>query len=130
MIRSIGLYLLFFFLSLNSYSQQDTISSAQTGIALEDPSNIITRVSIFNEHQKLKSGQFLNITTTRTVMAIGKRFTTRLDIPVVYNSTAVPGTDQFGLGDISVRLLVYRIYGSPRAALLTSVEFSFNTARS
>jgi len=129
MIKSI-IILFCLLLFLDSYSQQDTTSTAQSNIALEDPSNIITRVVLFNEHQKLKSGEFLNVTTARTVVAIGKRFTTRLDIPVAYNSTSIPGVEQFGLGNISLRLLGYRVYGSPSAALLTSIEFSFNTATS
>jgi len=99
-------------------------------MALDDPSNFLTRITIFSELQQMKNDEFLNITTVRSIVAIGKRFTTRLDVPIVYNSTPLPGSDSYGLGDISVRLLGYRIYGSPKSVLLTSVEFSFNTAQS
>lgn len=131
MKKSICLYFLCSIIALVTYGQQDTTATeAQSGISQDDPSNFISRTEVFNKLQKLQSAEFLNVTTTRAVIAIGKRMTTRFDIPVVYNTTSLAGYDQFGMGDISVRLLGYRIYKSPKAALLTSVEFSFNTAQS
>jgi hypothetical protein len=86
-------------------------------------------MEIFNELQHRDIGD-LYVTTFRGVIALGKRMTTRLDVPLVYNSVKVQEQDQFGIGDISVRLLGYKFLESKRAALLASVEFSFNTAQS
>lgn len=125
---------LYFFLLLIvkfSYAQQDTTAvGTQSAIAQDDPAQFLTRVEVINELQHFESIDFLNVTTIRSVIALGKKFTTRFDIPIVYNSHAVAGYDQYGLGDISVRLLGYKFLESQKAALLASVEFSFNTAQS
>ena len=72
----------------------------------------------------------LNVTTIRSVIALGKKFTTRFDVPIFYNSKAVGDYAQTGIGDISIRLLGYKFMESGKSAILTSVEFSFNTAQS
>ncbi len=125
-------FFVFSFLSfLVAHSQEDTtISKNNSGITQDDPSQFITRAEIFNELMKLPSGEFLNFTTLRSVIALGKKFSTRFDIPFMYNSTFGTGYDNSGIGDISVRLLGYKINQSPNSALAASVEFSFNTARS
>lgn len=113
------------------YGQQDTTTvGPQSSVAQDDPSQFLTRVEVINELQHHKSIDVLNVTTLRSVIALGKKMTTRLDVPIVYNST--PGTEyaQAGIGDISVRLLGYKLLESKRAAMLASVEFSFNTAQS
>jgi len=49
----------------------------------------------------------------------------------VYNSFASPaGYSQFGLGDISFRLLGYKFFQSKKSALTASIECSLNTAQS
>jgi hypothetical protein len=130
LIRSFYIYFFCALIASTVYGQQDTTASAPSGMAQDDPSNFATRGELFNGLQRLQSGEFFNVTTARSIIAMGKRFTTRVDVPFVQNTTPGTGYDQQGLGDISVRLLGYRIYKSPKAALLTSVEFSFNTAQS
>jgi hypothetical protein len=98
----------------------------------DDPSQFITRIEVYNELQYHASRDlYLNQAVARAIIKLGKRFTTRIDIPYVYN-TIGPATQaqQSGLGDISVRLLGYQLYQRPRSALTASVEFSFNTAES
>ena len=115
----------------NTFAQQDTSATATLNGPREDnPADFITRLEVFNKLQQFQHGVYLDVTTLRAVVALGDKFTTRLDVPVVYNSMNIQGYVQFGIGDISLRLLGYRIFKSPRSALLTSVEFSFNTAQS
>ena len=59
-------------------------------------------------------GYYLNQTIWRTNVKIGKRFTTRVDIPWVYNTKYSPeGYKHSGIGDISFRLLGYRYFRIP-----------------
>lgn len=126
--RALSIYLVFTCVA-GAFSQQD--STAASGVlAQDDPSQFLTRTEVFNELQYRKGVGYLNMFTARAVVALGKRMTTRVDIPVLYNSAPVEGYDHSGLGDISVRLLGYKIMESRRAAMLASVEFSFNTAQS
>ena len=98
---------------------------------LDDPSQFFTRVEIFNEIQNYKNDIYLDVTTFRTIAKIGKRLTTRLDVPVVYNSTtSISGNKQFGIGDISFRLLGYRFLETKNSAVTASIEVSLNTAQS
>jgi len=100
-------------------------------ISADDPSQFLTRVEIFNEFQHYdKAGGFnLNQTVVRTIVKLGKRFTTRVDIPFVNNTFPYPqGFDKFGLGDISFRLLGYNIHQARRSAVTASLEISLNTA--
>ncbi len=97
----------------------------------DDPASFLTRLEVFNEFQHYdKAGGFgVNQTTLRTILKIGKRFTTRFDVPLVSNTIPnAQGYASFGLGDISIRLLGYKIKESPRSALTASVEFQFNSA--
>lgn len=118
------------------YGQTDTDTTAkqQTLVSSDDPSQFFTRTEFFSELQTFKNGKsdfYLNQTTFRNIVKIGKRFTTRLDIPFVYNSLSLPsGEKQFGLGDISIRLLGYKFMESPKRAITASIELSFNTANS
>jgi hypothetical protein len=84
---------LFCLLSLeNIFAQQDTSAIAKpNGPAEEDPANFITCLEVFNKLQQLQNNEYMNVTTVRAVVALGHNFTTRLDIPMVYNSTYVPG---------------------------------------
>lgn len=112
-------------------AQQDSTKTAvHSGIIHDDPSQVLTRFELFNELQRLQNGEDRNVTTIRSVVAFADRFTTRIDIPLVYYSGEVSDFDQFGLGDISVRLLGYKLIDAKSSALLASVEFSFNTAQS
>jgi hypothetical protein len=62
---------------------------------------------------------------------LGKRFSTRLDVPYVYNSLTPPeGERKSGLGDMSVRLLGFSFLNKPKAAVTLSMEATFNTASS
>lgn len=116
-------------------STSDTLTSQPVPrvISADDPSQFLTRVEVFNEFQHYdKAGGFnLNQTVLRTIIKLGKRFTTRVDIPYVTNTFPYPqGFDQGGLGDISFRLLGYNIYQARRSAVTASVEVSLNTASS
>jgi hypothetical protein len=120
---------------LNAQAPSDTLISLPVPrvISADDPSQFISRVEIFNEFQHYdRSGGFnLNQTVLRTVVKLGKRFTTRIDIPYVTNSFQYPqGFNKSGLGDLSFRLLGYNIYQTRRAAVTASVEISLNTAAS
>jgi hypothetical protein len=104
----------------------------------DDPSRYITRFEVFNELQRyhyfvpLKADNiYLNQTTFRGIIKLGEKFTTRLDIPFVYNSfNSIAGLQQFGISDISFRLLGFKMLESPKRALAASIEFSLNTANS
>jgi hypothetical protein len=98
----------------------------------DDPSQFFTRIEVFNELQYYdKADVYLNQTVVRTIIKIGKRFTTRLDLPFVYNSFTSPANHkQSGLGDISFRLLGFRFIEKPKSAVTASIEISMNTAES
>lgn len=110
----------------------DSLTNSQNNINADDPSQFLTRIEVFNEIQYHKKGDFyLNQTVIRGVVKIGKRFTSRIDIPLVYNSlTNRNNANKVGLGDISFRLLGYKITETPKTALTTSIEVSLNTAQS
>jgi len=113
------------------FAQQDTVLNKQAGEAAENPNNFFTRTELFNKVTALRNGGYLNATTFRTIINLGKGFTTRFDIPVSYNSLpAPPGFNQFGLGDISIRVLGYKLIENPKSAIVASLEMSFNTASS
>jgi hypothetical protein len=127
---------LFFFFVLNhtgillAQTSPDSLKNNNTNA--DDPSQFLTRIEVFNELQRYnKSDFFLNQTVLRTIVKIGKRFTTRIDLPYVYNSfTTDENTQQSGLGDISFRLLGYKFRERPKSAFTASIEFSLNTAES
>ena len=87
----------------------DTVKQEQIKKNADDPANFLTRVEFFNElqHYERNGNDFyVNQTTLRTILKIGKRFTTRIDLPYVYNSINAPSNyKQSGIGDISFRLL-------------------------
>jgi hypothetical protein len=125
------------FSSILAQSSSDTLTSlsVKRELPADDPSQFFTRVEIFNEFQHYnRSGGFnLNQTVVRTIVKIGKKFTTRVDVPFVNNSFPFPeslGYDKFGLGDISFRLLGYKIREKKRSAVTASIEVSLNTASS
>jgi hypothetical protein len=112
-------------------AKTDSLSTGQSASDVDDPSQLFSRVEVFNDLQHLTNGDYLNQTVLRTNLKIGKRFTTRLDIPYVYSSAQPPeGKNHSGLGDISFRLLGYRIHQSPLSAVTASIEVSLNTASS
>ena len=124
---------LFLFLYLDGKllrSAGTTTAESQRVIAQDDPAQFLTRIEVFNELQHHKTVEYLNVTTVRSVIALGKKFTTRFDVPIVYNSMPVGEYAQTGIGDISIRLLGYKFMESGKSAILASVEFSFNTAQS
>ena len=100
----------------------------------DDPSQFFTRIEFFNElqHHKRNGNDFyLNQTTLRTILKIGKRFTTRIDLPYVYNTINHPANyKQSGIGDISFRLLGYKFFEKKLSAFTASIEISMNTAES
>jgi hypothetical protein len=130
--------LLFFFLLLMNFNilycqnLSDTTKTNQNEVAAgDDPSQFFTRIELFNEVQHFPNDIYLDQTTLRINVKIGKRFTTRLDVPFVYNSlSSAADYDHFGLGDISIRLLGYQFLQSKRSALTASIEVGFNTAQS
>ena len=85
----------------NAQTSADTLAE-KTERAADDPSQFFTRTEIFNDLQHYNKDFYLNQTVLRTVVKFGKRFTTRLDIPYVYNSVStVTDLKHSGLGDIS-----------------------------
>ena len=133
-----GFFSISMFISINqTLAQHDTIVPKDTILQVaaqtnaDDPSQFLTRLEIFNEFQHYdRSGGFnYNQTVIRTIVKLGKRFTTRLDVPLVNNTFQYPqGYSSFGLGDISFRLLGYKIRETKRSAFTASLEVSLNTA--
>ena len=117
---------------LQAQSSTDSAKTQQANTNADDPSNFLTRLELFNELQRYdKSDAYFNQTTLRTIVKIGKRFTTRLDLPWVYNSfTSTAKHKQSGLGDITFRLLGFRFFENPKSAFTASIEVSLNTAQS
>src|SRR5688572_14888953 len=117
---------------LPAQNTADSLNKDRTLVNADDPSQFLTRIEVFNELQYYdKSDFYLNQTTLRTILKIGKRFTTRVDIPFVYNSFTSPENHkQSGLGDISFRLLGYKFLEKPKSAFTASIEISMNTAQS
>jgi hypothetical protein len=111
-------------------TQTDTLASNEEQKIAEDPTQFVSRIEVMNEYQHLTNGINLNITTLRSVIKIGRRFTTRIEIPFVYNSNSGTDHKQQGLSDISFRLLGFKIYQSKKDAISLSLEASLNTAQS
>jgi len=119
---------------LHAQTSSDTLKNEPIKANADDPSQFFTRIEVFNElqhHNKNGNDFYLNQTVLRTVVKIGKRFTTRIDLPYVYNSFNTPAKDrQSGIGDISFRLLGYKFLEKPKSAFTASIEISMNTAQS
>jgi hypothetical protein len=135
-LKTLVLISCLFWNSMLSYcqNQPDSLSSQQTQAAADDPSQFFTRTELFTElqhHKNYGNNFYFNQTTWRTIVKIGNRFTTRLDVPFVYNSISAPAEyKQFGLSDISFRLLGYKFLQSKKSAVTASLEISLNTAQS
>jgi hypothetical protein len=135
-LKTLLLSVLLFPVAVTTHAQTPSDSSAakQEEMAGDDPSQFISRAEVFNElqhHRHNDADFYLNISTFRTVVKIGKRFTTRVDIPLVYNSlSSAANYGQFGLSDISFRLLGYKFLQSRRSAFTASLEVSLKTASS
>lgn len=135
-MKKLNLLIFIFCYSINSYSQNstDSLKTNQNEVTADDPSQFMTRLEFFNElqhHKNENTDFYLNQTTLRTIVKIGKRFTTRVDIPFVYNDIKTNADyQQSGIGDISFRILGYRFFQSFTSAVTGSVEFSLNTASS
>ena len=119
---------------LLAQNSADTVKQEQIKKNADDPANFLTRIEVFNElqhHEKNGSDFYLNQTTLRTILKLGKRFTTRVDLPYVYNSIKTPANyKQSGIGDISFRLLGYKFLEKKLSAFTASIEISMNTAES
>ncbi len=114
---------------------QDSTNAVQKPVAktnADDPASFLTRVEIFNELQRYnKQDIYFNQTVLRTILKIGKRFTTRIDLPYVYNSLETPdGKRQAGIGDISFRVLGYKLLEHRLSVITASMEVQLNTAQS
>ena len=111
-----------------------TVKQEQLKKNADDPSQFLTRIEFFNElqHYDRNGNEFyVNQTTLRTILRLGKRFTTRIDLPYVYNSIKNPANyKNSGLGDISFRLLGYKFFEKQLSAFTASLEISLNTAES
>jgi hypothetical protein len=115
---------------VNAQSTSDSVKDHDIKAKADDPTQFFTRTELFSELQH-HADFYLNLTTLRSNVKLGKRFTTRIDIPFGYNSLSTPAKyKQFGLSDISFRLLGYKFFESPKSAFTASVEFSLNTAQS
>jgi hypothetical protein len=110
----------------------DTLAAKPVDVKADDPSQFFTRIEVFNEVQYYDGKDYyLNQSVVRAIVKIGKRFTTRVDIPYVNNSIAAGKEYKHsGLGDISFRLLGFKFLDRPRSAFTTSIELSMNTAES
>ena len=117
---------------ISSAQNANDSTAGKQNVSADDPSQFFTRIELFSELQHYNSRDFyFNQTTLRTIVKLGKRFTTRLDIPYVYNSFASPeGEKHNGLGDISFRLLGFKLIDDPKSAFTLSMEVSLNTAES
>jgi len=120
--------------NLLAQNSADSVKQEQLKKNADDPSQFLTRAELFNElqHYNRNGSEFyVNQTTLRTILKIGKRFTTRIDLPYVYNSVKNPNNyQQSGIGDISFRLLGYKFFEKKLSAFTASVEISMNTAES
>ena len=135
MKRLLFLFFLFYHAcALLAQNSADTIKQEQLKKNADDPSQFLTRIEFFNElqHYNRNGNEFyVNQTTLRTILKIGKRFTTRIDLPYVYNTVNHPANyKQSGIGDISFRLLGYKFFEKPLSAFTASIEISMNTAQS
>ena len=131
------LFLFFLFhpaFGLLAQNSADTIKQEELKKNADDPSQFLTRIEFFNELQHYnRNGNdfYINQTTLRTILRIGKRFTTRVDLPYVYNTIKNPANyKQSGIGDISFRLLGYKFFEKKLSAFTASIEISMNTAQS
>ena len=119
---------------LITQNSTDTLKQEVLKKNADDPASFLTRIEVFNELQHYdRNGNdfYVNQTTLRTILRIGKRFTTRVDLPFVYNSITNPANHkEFGIGDISFRLLGYKFLEKPLSAFTASLEISMNTAQS
>ncbi len=117
---------------LQAQNSPDTLKKEQSSANADDPSQFLTRIEIFNELQHYdKNDIYVNQTVLRTIVKIGKRFTTRVDLPFVYNSFTSPANHkQSGIGDISFRVVGYKFLEKPKSAFTASMEISMNTAQS
>jgi hypothetical protein len=119
---------------LKAQNAADTIQDIAIKVNADDPSQFFTRIEVFNELQHYnRNGNdfYVNQTIFRAIVKVGKRFTTRVELPLVNNSIKTP-TEQksFGIGDISFRLLGYKFFERPKSAFTASLEVSMNTAQS
>jgi hypothetical protein len=110
----------------------DSLVEMPNHINADDPSQFLSRLEVYNELQYRNEYDFyLDQTIIRFVLKIGKRFTSRVDLPYVYNTfTSAENPQQSGIGDVSFRLLGYKIIENPKSALTVSMEISMNTAQS
>lgn len=127
--------LLFFYCKgVIAQNSTDSLKQEQLKRNADDPSQFLTRIEFFNElqHYNRNGSEFyVNQTTLRTILRIGKRFTTRVDLPYVYNTVDHPAKPkESGIGDISFRLLGYKFFEKKLSAFTASIEISLNTAES
>ena len=117
---------------MHAQNPTDSLKNEKSQTNADDPANFFTRIEVFNELQYYDKNDFyLNQTVVRTILRVGKRFTTRIDLPFVYNSLTSPANHkQSGLGDISFRLLGFKFIEKPKSAFTASIEISLNTAES
>lgn len=127
-----------FYWSLTSpgYAQNspDSIPIGSIKVNADDPSQFFTRIEMYNElqhHDRNGSEFYLNQAVLRSIFQLGKRFTTRIDLPFVSNSLNTPMQyKKSGIGDISFRLLGLKFLEKPTSAFTASIEVSLNTAAS
>jgi hypothetical protein len=131
-VKKLFFLLLLLFLSGFVHAQivGDSLNGKNNPPVADDPADFLTRAEVFTEFQHYRNFD-LELTTFRAIVKLGKRFTTRIDIPVNYNSLSTSaGYKQSGLGDITFRLLGYKILETPKSAITASIEVSLNTAQS
>jgi len=114
--------------SLNAQNSSPNDSIAEDKIP-DDPTELITRMELKNEFYQTNTEGYLNLTTLRLVYRVAKRLSIRADLPVAYSAPGVEGVEpKFGLSDVSVRLLGWRIINRLPWVAVASAEMAFNTA--
>ncbi|HTE32797.1 MAG TPA: hypothetical protein VK666_20590 [Chryseolinea sp.] len=116
---------------LHAQNSPDSVKQEAKIQNADDPSQFFTRIEVYSELQYYdKTDVYLNQAIFRSIWKLGKRFTTRIDVPLVYNSFSGTEYKQSGLGDISFRLLGYKFREKAKSAFTASIEISLNTAES
>src|SRR4051812_46195384 len=83
---------------LHAQDSDDSMRKTEIKTNADDPATFLTRIELFNELQHYDKNIYFNQTVLRPVIKVGKRFTTRLDLPYVYNSLQTPdGKRQSGI---------------------------------
>jgi hypothetical protein len=132
MVKKFLIFFLMIYTNLMQAQNSTDTTKKEIATSPDDPSQFFTRVEVFSEFQHHDNPEYnINQTVLRTIVKIGKRFTTRIDLPYMYNSVNTTSKQsQSGIGDISFRLLGFKFMETKKSAFTASMEVSLNTAKS